>query len=109
MAVAALSERIRAYLGDRPGLVEKKMFGSIAFMLHGNMVVAPMNTGNLLVRVGKAGQAEALARPGAAIMSMGGRSMSGFIDVDAGAIEDDDALAGWIDIALAFVRSLPPK
>jgi TfoX/Sxy family transcriptional regulator of competence genes len=105
----ALAERIRFILGDRPGLVEQKMFGGIAFMQHGNMVVAPMKPGSLLVRVGKAGMEAALARPGAAPMTMSGRTMGGFVEVSADAIEDDDQLAEWLALADAFVASLPPK
>jgi len=34
-----LAERIRGTLGRRKGLVEKKMFGGVAFLLKGNMCV----------------------------------------------------------------------
>ena len=33
-----LAEQMRADLGDLPGLSEKKMFGGIAFLQHGNMI-----------------------------------------------------------------------
>jgi hypothetical protein len=32
-----LANRIRTELGHYPGLVEKKMFGGVAFLVHGNM------------------------------------------------------------------------
>jgi hypothetical protein len=35
--------------------------------------------------------------------------MKGWIIVDPAALEDDDALAAWIDDALRFVHTLPPK
>ena len=109
LASDELSDRIRALVP--PGLVlrEQKMFGAVAFMLDGNMLVAPMKDGALLVRTGKDAQAEALTRPGAAVMSMTGRTMSGFVEVSGDAIEDDDALNQWLELALAFVRTLPPK
>jgi len=34
-----LAARIREALGKKKGLVEKKMFGGIAFLLNGNMCV----------------------------------------------------------------------
>ncbi len=37
----ALAERIRDIIGDDPNITEKKMFGGIAFMLNGNMLVGP--------------------------------------------------------------------
>jgi hypothetical protein len=107
--VSHLADRVRDLLGNPPGLAEKKMFGAIAFMLDGNMLVAPMKDGSLLVRTGKDGQEAALARPGAAPMAMRGRAMGGFVTVDAAEVEDDEALAGWIATAQAFVRGLPPK
>jgi hypothetical protein len=34
-----LADRIRAIIGHRPGVTEKRMFGGNGFMLNGNMVV----------------------------------------------------------------------
>ncbi|MBU1176610.1 MAG: TfoX/Sxy family protein [Alphaproteobacteria bacterium] len=109
LAVVELADRIRAALADRPGIVEKKMFGAMAFMIDGNMLVAPMKGGNLLVRVGKHAHDAALARPGAQPMTMGDRTMSGFVEVGGDVLEDDAALEEWIARADAFVATLPPK
>lgn len=105
----ALAERVGDHLGDRPGLARQKMFGGFCFMLHGNMLVCPTRDGALIVRVGKEGMEAALARPGAAPMDMNGRSMAGFVVVSGDAIEDEDDLAQWLDLAEAFVITLPPK
>jgi hypothetical protein len=32
-----LAQRVREALGEMPGLVEKKMFGGVGFMLEGNI------------------------------------------------------------------------
>jgi hypothetical protein len=32
-----LATRVRELLGDQPGLVEKQMFGGLAFLVSGNM------------------------------------------------------------------------
>lgn len=109
MASEELSDRVRALLPPHAAIREQKMFGARAFMLNGNMLVAPTKDGSLLVRVGKDGMDEALAQPGAAVMDMGGRSMSGFIIVSGDALEDDDQLAGWIGRAQRFVLTLPAK
>jgi hypothetical protein len=42
-------------------------------------------------------------------MEMGTRSMGGFVVVSGDALEDDEALAEWLDIARAVVATLPPK
>ncbi len=104
-----LADRIRAALPPGAHTIEKKMFGGIAFMLDGNMLLCPTRDGALMVRVGKDGMAAALERPGAQIMEMSGRSMNGFVLLSGDALEDDDTLADWVDLALAFVRTLPPK
>lgn len=104
-----LGGRVRALIGHLPGMVERRMFGGFGFMLDGNMVVGITSKGILMVRVGPAEHRAALARPGAFELEMGPRTMSGFIGVDEEGTADADGLRGWIDAALAFVRTLPPK
>ena len=86
----AMGDRLRPLLP--PGLVEKKMFGGIGFMLHGNMTIGTTAKGELLVRIDPARQAEALAMPGAHQMRMGARPMTGFVAVEASGTPDDAAL-----------------
>jgi len=109
MACDELSDRVRDVLGSLPFLTEKKMFGGRAFMHHGNMVCCPTKDDSLIVRVGKDGMEDALAQPGASIMDMSGRSMTGFVVVSGDALEDDGVLAGWISRARGFVDTLPAK
>ncbi|SMQ66397.1 TfoX N-terminal domain-containing protein [Devosia lucknowensis] len=109
MASDELAERIRALLPPEENIREQKMFGGIAFMLGGNMLVCPTKEGSLIVRVGKNGVPSALDLPGAEVMEMGGRTVSGFVVVSGDAIEDEFVLGEWLDRARAFVRTLPPK
>lgn len=109
LAPEELADRIRAILPPAAIIREQKMFGGIAFMLNGNMLVAPLKDGSMLVRVGKDGMTEALKRPGASIMEMGGRSMGGFLEVSGDALEDEDSLIDWVNRARDFVLTLPAK
>lgn len=109
MALEELADRIRMLLPPEEIVREQRMFGGIAFMVRGNMLVCPLKDGSLMVRVGKDGQDDALALPGASIMEMRGRPVSGFILVSGDAIEDEFALGAWIDRARSFVRTLPAK
>jgi hypothetical protein len=109
MAVEELSERIRDLLPGEEHVREQKMFGAMCFMLNGNMLVAPLKDGSLLVRTGKDGMDAALRRPGTSLMKMNGRRMNGFVVVSGDAVEDDSALGEWIDVARAFVHTLPAK
>ncbi len=104
-----LADRIRAIIGHRPGVTEKKMFGGFGFMLNGNMVVGAMKSGALLMRVGPERFDEACRRPGAAPMVMGERRMKGFVEVTDEGIEDDDALKDSIAYAWTFAETLPAK
>ena len=108
-AAEELADRIRALIGHKPGITEKKMFGGICFLLYGNMVVGSMKSGALLMRVGPERYEDALARPGTGPMIMGDRQMSGFVEVTDDGIADDDALKDSLDYAEAFVATLPPK
>jgi hypothetical protein len=46
-------------------------------------------------------------KPGTRQMEMRGRPMDGYIYVDPPV--GPDAVRGWVDMATAFVRTLPPK
>lgn len=102
-----LADLMRQALKARPGITEKKMFGGICWLLNGHMV-AGVETGRFMFRVGKAREAEALARPGAAPMDFTGRRMGGLVWVDADAAIEAP-LASWIDLAASHALSLPPK
>lgn len=109
LASEDLSDRIRALLPPLLPTSEQKMFGGRCFMLGGNMLVCPMKDGSLLVRVGKDAMAESLALPGAGPMTMGTKTMGGFVEVSGDVLEDDDVLLDWIGRARRFVDTLPPK
>jgi len=104
-----LAERIRALLGDRPCLTEQKMFGGLAFLISGNMGVAASGQGGILVRVDPEESAELVATTAAEPMEMRGRSMAGWLRVDAADLADDAALAVWVERGAGYAASLPPK
>ena len=57
-----VAQRVREILGDEPGYDEKKMFGGICFLLHGNMACGIIND-DLIVRVGPDRYQAALGLP----------------------------------------------
>ncbi len=103
-----LAQRIREQLGGESRLAEKRMFGGLSFLEHGNMVVGVIGD-ELIARVGEGGTDAALRRPGARLFDFSGRPMRGWITVGGSALNEDDALAAWIADARAFVATLPPK
>lgn len=105
----ALAERIRALLGDRPGLTEKKMFGGLAFLIGGNMAVAASGQGGILVRVDPEESDELVASTPAEMMEMRGRQMPGWLRVETADVAGDDELAAWVERGATYAGSLPPK
>lgn len=104
-----LAERIRALLADEPGLEEKRMFGGLAFLIHGNMAVGASGQGGALVRVDPVDGEELVASTNARPMEMRGRQMQGWLRVEADDLRTDDELAPWVERGAAYARSLPPK
>lgn len=102
-----LARRGRGHLDGVGGLTEKQMFGGLSFLIGGNLCVGVL--GEELVRVGPAATEAALGRPGSRLFDFSGRPMKGWITVDPSGLETDDAVAAWVDEALGFVRTLPPK
>ena len=103
-----LADRIRRVLGSRPDVIEKKMFGGLAFMQGGKMFVGIIKD-ELMVRVGPEQHAAAIARPHARTMDFTGRPMEGYVQVAAAGCRTEKAIRPWVDIALAFVVTLPAK
>jgi TfoX/Sxy family transcriptional regulator of competence genes len=103
-----LRERIRDVLAGGDGIVEKKMFGGVAFMLHGNMAVGIVRD-DLMVRVGPEAYADLVSQPHARPMDFTCRKMVGFIYVDPAGFESDEDLARWVQHGVRFATSLPPK
>lgn len=101
-------QRVREFLAERHDVEERRMFGGLVFMFAGHMLCG-VSADHLMVRVGKAAHAEALAKPHARPMDFTGRPMAGFVLVEPGGYASDADLAGWIGMALTFVGTLPPK
>jgi TfoX/Sxy family transcriptional regulator of competence genes len=104
-----LADRLRALLGDRQGLTERKMFGGLGFMIGGNMAIAASGEGGILVRVDPDESTALAASTPAEPMEMRGRQMAGWLRVDAADVADDAALAEWVERGTSFAASLPPK
>ena len=103
-----LAERIRAQLGKRSGVTEKKMFGGLAFLVNGNMCCGVHGT-EMIVRLDPAHAEEALNKPHTRVFDLSGRPMKGWILVQAEGLASEAMLARWIKLGLAYASSLPIK
>ena len=95
-------------IGATEGLSEKKMFGGVCFLLHGNMLCGVFRMGGML-RVSKNRISEALALDGAEPMDMNGRKMGGFVRIEDPVFDDEAMRHDLISMAFSFVAPMPPK
>ena len=103
-----LAARIRDEVAGEPGVMEKKMFGGLAFLVNGNMSVSASGNGGMMLRCWPERTDEFVAR-GAERVVMRGKEMNGWIRVSDELIADDSVLATWVEVGLEYARSLPAK
>lgn len=104
-----LAARIRELLGAESGVVEKRMFGGLAFLVNGNMAVAASGQDGLLVRVPPDATESLLDGEHVEPMVMRGREMRGWLRVDADGVQTKQVLGTWVQRGVAVAKSLPPK
>lgn len=105
-----LADRIRAVMPQhRHPVVEKRMFGGLAFLRAGRMAVAAGGDGGLLLRVDPADIDEHVRSDGVDRFAMRGKEMDGWVGVDAAAVRSDDDLRRWVAVGAAYVDGLPAK
>lgn len=100
-----LAQRLREQL---PDAAEKRMFGGVAFLERGNLVVGVLGD-DLIARVGPDATEDALGRPGARPFDFTGRPMKGWVVVNGGALAEDQDLEGWVRRCRSFTGTLPTK
>jgi TfoX/Sxy family transcriptional regulator of competence genes len=103
-----LADKVRALVARRKGVSEKKMFGGLAFLLHGNMCCGVLKE-DLMVRVGAERHDKAAAMAHARTMDFTGRPMKGFIYVDSSGWSKDATLKKWVEMGIDHASSLPRK
>ena len=104
-----LAERIRAEIQGMP-IIEKKMFGGVGYMLHGNMAVGILGD-DLIVRVGVDEYESMLKRAHVKIFTMKGspKPMKGWLMVEPSGTKTPKGLAQWVKLGVEFAAALPPK
>ncbi len=103
-----LASRIREVLAGRKGVMEKKMFGGLTFLLHGHMCCG-ITDDRLVLRLGTEQGEKAVKKPHVKICDFTGRPMKGMVMVGPGAYRTDTALQQWVQQAADFVSTLPAK
>lgn len=104
-----LADRVRVVLEDVPGVTEKRMFGGLAFLIHGHMSVAASGQGGLLVRIDPTERAALLRSAYAEPMIMRGKPMDGWLRVDIGGLNTKRALSSWVKRGVTCATALAVK
>ncbi|RVT84277.1 hypothetical protein DXV76_11365 [Rhodobacteraceae bacterium CCMM004] len=102
------AQTLRDDLADLDDVVERRMFGGLAFLHRGHMVCGAMQAGAMF-RVGKDAVDAALGIEGTTPIVMGGRTMGGMVRADPAAMADDARRGQLMALARSFVAGLPPK
>ena len=104
----ALAERIRKLLKRRKNITERKMFGGVAFLLNGNTCCG-VNEKNLVIRLGEEGTLAALKESPTRPMDFTGKPMKTMVYVAPRGYRADEDLRAWVNKAVAYTKSVPPK
>jgi hypothetical protein len=105
-----LAGRVRELMAARPGVVERKMFGGVGWMIGGNMAVGVMRETELVVRIEPEETEAACREPHVHEFGREGRKpMRGFVLVEPAGVEGDAELERWVDVGAARAASMPPK
>ena len=103
-----LAGRVRKLMQGRLGYQEKRMFGGIGFLLHGNMACGVIRD-DLIIRVGSEGYTDALLKPDVELFDLTGRAMTGWVVVKEPGYRSDRDLSAWIEQAVEYCLTLPSK
>ena len=83
------------------------MFGGLCFMVNGKMCVG-VETERLMVRLDPERYDEVIEKEGCRPMDFTGKAMTGFVFVDADALQTKKKLEYWIGLALEFNKKAKP-
>jgi len=95
-----LASQIRELIPGLQDVVEKKMFGGLAFMIGGRMAIAASGGGGILIPVDPEQSEQLIQEPGVSRMVMRGREMAGWLNVEAEVVTSREQVARWVELAL---------
>jgi TfoX/Sxy family transcriptional regulator of competence genes len=99
-----LAERVRAILSEHQGVTEKRLMGTLGFMVNGAMCCS-VGPNGLLVRVSAEDREQLLTEPFVSPMKLGARTMKGFVRVAPEGLSTRARLAKWIERGIASGRA----
>lgn len=95
-----LAERVRTVLAERPGVTEKRLMGTLAFMVNGAMCCSVV-AGGLLLRVDTEAREKLLGDPLVSPTKLGSRTMKGFVRVALEGLQTRAQVSKWVERGIA--------
>lgn len=99
----SLAQRIRQALASQPQVEEKKMFGSLGFMVNGKLCVTA-GPGRMMCRIDPELHEQAVSREGCQTVIMKGREYKGYVHVSEECLPHQEDLMYWVGLALDYNR-----
>ncbi len=96
-----LADRIRKAVAHLPNVKEKKMFGSLAFMVDDKMCITA-GANRIMCRIDPAIHEEAIKTKGCSSVIMRGREYKGFVHIDEDSVKSKKDFDYWIGLALDY-------
>ena len=105
---AGLAERLHDLVGGMFEMELATMFGGYGFLMNGHMCVFIWGD-RLLIRIGEAAANAIANQPHVGPMDLTGRRMRGWATITHEGVAEDAALQRYVDMAILFCATLPPK
>jgi TfoX/Sxy family transcriptional regulator of competence genes len=100
-----LIERVRAELSEVSSVAEKRMFGSTGFMIQGKLAIAARPE-RIMCRIDPGLFPAILKKDGCRPVVMKGRTMKGYVYVDADSVATRRALSSWVRLVLTQNKAI---
>lgn len=98
-------DRVRGALADISGVREKRMFGSLGFIVRGKLCISA-RAERMMCRIDPAIYDTELKKPGCRAVIMKGSESRGYVYVDSEYLKSNSDLQYWIDRALEYIATI---
>ncbi len=101
-------DRFRALVPDEPDVEVKPMFGNLGAFVHGNMFAGLFGS-SVGLKLAETDLAELRTIEGSGPFGPPERPMGGYVALPEAFVDRPDLAAPWVERALGYVSTLPPK
>ncbi len=100
-----IAQRIRNALKHFDNVEEKKMFGSLAFMVNGKLCLTA-GSKRMMCRIDPQMHEQEVKKAGCSTVVMRGKKYKGYIHIQEKTLKQESDFKHWIDLAINFNEKL---